>query len=190
MIDALFVSWDSGRLSTLVRIRPNPNGRPMSTNQEKAKGTPPASRRVLKVVLFVGVLVVLAALFFVRPTLGEVLRLKKAIATLREHEDLSGIAEIMMLQLTERESVSLRSTDEGFPEELRAMGGKRLVGSPERVVVEFGGGFYHYGYRLEAKGDSKFRLTLYGEYPEDDEVLLESVDRPMIPRVDEVEGKR
>jgi len=49
---------------------------------------------------------------------------------------------------------------------------RRLTGQPERVSVEFGGGFYHYGYRLQRASDTELELICYGEYPEDDQLLM------------------
>ena len=61
-----------------------------------------------------------------------------------------------------------------MPARLRELEPSYLSLNPERgtAILEFGGGFYHYGYRLQVASQTELELICYGEYPEDAQVLM------------------
>ena len=61
------------------------------------------------------------------------------------------------------------SNDKRMPARLRELKAVYLrIGYERRTaMLEFGGGFYHYGYMIEADGSSRYRMICYGENEDD-----------------------
>ena len=100
----------------------------------------------------------------------------------RKHElatapDVREVAQacLQLVQMDPEHPVHFMPPDfDGLPEVLKAKSPKAVWGSLGEVNVEFGGGFYHYGYRLEPmpEGTRQWRFLLYGEAEGDVRELL------------------
>ena len=60
---------------------------------------------------------------------------------------------------------SIGGDDPMMPARLRELEPSYLSLDPERgtAMLEFGGGFYHYGYRIQSEEGGAFRMVCYGE---------------------------
>ena len=95
---------------------------------------------------------------------------------LKRRQDLPTIALELATFLSEDPPRTLSPADPEFPESLRHLDAMRLQTGQNKVYLEFGGGFYHYGYLLERSdpdNPTELKLICYGEYEEDRDLLLE-----------------
>ena len=108
---------------------------------------------------------------------GEMLRINWRMRQLARSSDLQGIALACrtLLQSTSEERI-FQSDNVALPPIIRSMNPHYVQVSPDRqrVLIELGGGFFHYGYILESvsSGNGRWRLMLESEYEEDYKELL------------------
>jgi len=100
------------------------------------------------------------------------------ISVTRDHENLKtrvdahelGAVMVDVLRDPSMDSVDFISgDDERIPARLRDLGASYLALDQESGTarLEFGGGFYHYGYEVQVEGVDAYRLVCYGENEDD-----------------------
>ncbi|MHA3774682.1 hypothetical protein ACXR0O_24430 [Verrucomicrobiota bacterium sgz303538] len=118
------------------------------------------------------------AVFYFSPPGREYRRIRHHMDELRSARDVREVALecLSLLQSTTEQTLIISSADSRVPAAIRSKKPSSLVIAPisRKVTIEFGGGFFHYGYRLEpvSSGAGQWSLSMYGEREDDVRELI------------------
>ena len=132
-------------------------------------------KRLALSLLFVALVAITVGAFLFGPTVLEMHRVERHARAVRNPPNTSEIAAacVQLLQTTDESRFILDGDSDAIPLVLRAMHPTYVAvdGShgQGRVLVEFGGGFFHYGYELMSLTPPAhgWSLDYCGEYEED-----------------------
>ena len=134
--------------------------------------------KIIRYFLCVAVfLLALASAFYFSPPARDLRRVRHHMSELGSASDIRDIAAGCLTLLQSSPSSQILDpapTDERLPAAIRSKHPRWLSIDPtsRTVLIEFGGGFFHYGYRFEPVDGEHWRLLLYGEEPDDVRELL------------------
>lgn len=151
------------------------------------KKSPPLVRWFLVVVIAFGIVITGIAVSPLGKIVNSIFTVTRGHRSLKARDDARDIGAVMAAALLDPNLATKKqipAEDPEMPYQLRKLNPVFLSLDPENGVasLEFGGGFYHYGYQVQKQSNGSYRMLCYGEN-DDDIADLGVIPRAAIPRL-------